>query len=280
MAACDTRRMQAEITTFHGLPCVRLSCGNAQALVSLHGGQLLSWIPADGRERLFLSECAVFDSATAIRGGVPVIFPQFGERGALRKHGFARLRAWDFAGIEDDTAVFTLAGDGSDADWPFAFSARLRVALDASRLVVTLAITNSGDVPFAFTAALHTYLAVDDIEQVSLEGLQGCDYEDSANGGTLHRQHDYSLQFEGEVDRIYNDVVAPLQLVDGAHRLAIEQDRFGDVVVWNPGEHLCARIADLAPADWRNFACVEAGQVLAPVLLAPGERWSGRQILG
>ena len=40
------------------------------------------------------------------------------------------------------------------------------VALDASRLVVTLAITNTGTVPFVFTAALHTYLAVDDIEQV------------------------------------------------------------------------------------------------------------------
>ena len=279
MAACDTRRMQAEITTFHGLPCVRLSCGNAQALVSLHGGQLLSWIPADGRERLFLSECAVFDGATAIRGGVPVIFPQFGERGALRKHGFARLQAWDFAGIEDDTAVFTLAGDGSDADWPFAFTAQLLVALDDSRLVVTLAITNTGTVPFVFTAALHTYLAVDDIEQVSLDGLQGCDYEDSANGGTLHRQHDYSLLFEGEVDRIYNDVVAPLTLQDGARSMGVEQDGFGDVVAWNPGAHLCARIGDLAADDWRRFVCVEAGQVLQPVVLAAGEHWTGSQTL-
>ena len=123
--------MQAEITTFHGLPCVRLSRGNAQALVSLHGGQLLSWIPADGRERLFLSECAVFDGATAIRGGVPVIFPQFGARGALLKHGFARLLEWRFAGLQEATpfgesAVFELEDDEHTRSlWPVRFGARL-----------------------------------------------------------------------------------------------------------------------------------------------------------
>ena len=119
-----------------------------------------------------------------------------------------------------------------------------------------------------------------DIANVSIEGLQGCDYEDSANGGTLHREHNYEVVFEGEVDRIYNDVVAPLMLVDGNDTMAIEQDGFGDVVAWNPGASLCARIADLAPDDWRRFVCVEAAQVMQPVVLGPGERWTGLQRLG
>ena len=272
--------MHIEHVSFRGTPCLRIAAGGASALVALHGAQLLSWLPADGRERLFLSERAVFDGNTAIRGGIPVIFPQFGERGLLRKHGFARNRAWTFAGAEGDEAVFTLAGDGSDADWPHSFVARLRVGLGAGRLRVTLEVENTGATLFAFTAALHTYLRVDDIAHAAIEGLQGCDFEDSVNGGTLHRQHDYEVTFDGETDRIYNDVVAPLALLDGAHRLDIEQDGFGDVVVWNPGEHLCARIADLAPDDWKRFACVEAGQVLQPVVLGPGERWSGVQRLG
>lgn len=272
--------MHIEPAAFRGTPCIRIAAEGASALVALHGAQVLSWMPADGRERLFLSERAVFDGRAAIRGGIPVIFPQFGERGLLRKHGFARNRSWTYAGVEGDQAVLALSGDGSDTDWPYPFIARLRVGLAAARLAVALEIDNTGAAAFAFTAALHTYLRVDDLSQATIEGLQGCDFEDSANGGTLHRQHDYEVAFENETDRIYNDVVAPLVLMDGTHRLDIEQDGFGDVVVWNPGEQLCARIADLAPDDWRHFACVEAGQVLQPVVLGPGERWSGSQVLG
>lgn len=272
--------MQIEPVSFRGTPCLRIVADGASALVALHGAQLLSWSPVDGRECLFLSEHAVFDGSTAIRGGVPVIFPQFGERGPLQKHGFARNRSWTLAGVDGDAAVLALAGDGSDTDWPYSFIARLRIGLAGTRLHLALEIENVGDASFAFTAALHTYLRVDDIAHVAIEGLQGCDYEDGANGGTLHRQHDYEVAFAGETDRIYNDVVAPLALLEGAHRLDIEQDGFGDVVVWNPGQHLCARIADLAPDDWRHFACVEVGQVLQPVVLGPGEAWRGVQQFG
>ena len=273
--------MHAEATTFRDTPCIRIDSDGATALVALYGAHILSWIPAGGRERLFLSDRAVFDGHTAIRGGIPVIFPQFSDRGLLPKHGFARTSPWTFAGIQGDAALFELVDDGSrDPVWPHPFATRLRIALDATRLTVALEIENTGEHAFAFTAALHSYLRVDDIAHAAVEGLQGCDFEDSANGGTLHRQHDYDVTFAGEMDRIYNDVVAPLVLVDGTHRLDIEQDGFGDAVVWNPGAHLCARIADLAPHDWRRFACVEAAQVLQAVVLEPGECWTGLQRLG
>ena len=74
--------------------------------------------------------------------------------------------------------------------------------------------------------------------------------------------------------------VCVIALVEGERRLAIEQDGFADAIVWNPGQRLGARIGDLAADDWRRFACVEAGQVLQPVVLAPGESWRGRQLLG
>lgn len=272
--------MHAEPCEYRGSPCIRIETDGGSALVALHGAQVLSWRPVDGRERLFLSERAVFDGHTAIRGGIPVIFPQFGERGPLSKHGFARVTAWRFAGIEGDEAVFALTGDGREPAWPHPFRAGLRIALAATTLALTLEIDNTGDSALAFSAALHNYLCVGDIAAAAIEGLQGCDFEDNANGGTLHRQHDHDVRFDGETDRIYNDVVAPLALVEGGRRLTIEQDGFGDTVVWNPGEHLAARIGDLAPGDWKRFACVEAGQVLQPVGLAPGERWSGRQVLG
>ena len=57
-------------------------------------------------------------------------------------------------------------------------------------------------------------------------------------------------------------------------------DGFGDVVVWNPGEQLATRFGDLSPGDHRHFVCVEAAQIVQPVVLAPGERWMGMQRLG
>ena len=108
--------LQHEPVEFRGTPCIRLRSADATALVALRGGQLLSWIPADGRERLFLAERAEFAPAAAIRGGVPVIFPQFGDRGALRKHGFARVVDWSFAGIEHAAAHFELRDCPATAD--------------------------------------------------------------------------------------------------------------------------------------------------------------------
>ncbi|MFX6031775.1 hypothetical protein ABTE99_19565, partial [Acinetobacter baumannii] len=64
------------------------------AIVALQGAQVLSWVMADGVERLYLSPRSVFDGHTAIRGGVPVCFPQFNQRGPLAKHGFARNLPW------------------------------------------------------------------------------------------------------------------------------------------------------------------------------------------
>ncbi len=280
--------MRIEHTAFHGLDAVRISVDGASAVVTLHGAHVVSWIPAGpdearSRERLFLSGKARFDGSAAIRGGVPVIFPQFGERGALPKHGFARTLPWRYSG-DDENAAFELRDSEVQqplrAAWPHAFIARLRVVLGATRLKLTLEVENLGEHAFDFSAALHSYLRVDDIDQAVLQGLQGCDYEDSANGGTLHREHDYELRFAGEIDRIYNDVVAPLCLAEGERRLFIEQQGFPDCVTWNPGAQLGARIGDLEADDYRRFVCVEAGQVLQPVVLEPGEVWEGTQILG
>lgn len=272
--------MHIEPVDFRGGACLRLQHDGANAIVALRGALLASWLPADGRERLFLGDAAHLDGRMTVHGGVPVIFPQFAERGPLPHHGFARNRDWRFVGIERDQAVLELAGDGSNPHWPHAFLARLRLRMTATQLTIALDIDNTGDTPLDFTAALHTYLRVGDIGAIAIEGLQGCDYEDKVNGGTLHRQTDYGLVIDDVTDRIYADVVAPLALVEGDASLPIEHDGFADAVIWNPGEAWASRLSDLSPGDWRRFVCVEAAQVMQPVVLAAGERWTGVQMLG
>ena len=50
-----------------------------------------------------------------------------------------------------------------------------------------------------------------------------------------------------------------------------------DVVVWNPGPTRAAALADMPDDDWLQLLCVEAAVIGAPVTLAAGQEWVGRQ---
>ncbi|HNQ09783.1 MAG TPA: D-hexose-6-phosphate mutarotase, partial [Giesbergeria sp.] len=102
-------KARSEVETYCGQPCIRLAIGDGDsALVALHGAQVLSWI-SGGRERLYLSPKAVFDGQAAIRGGIPLCFPQFNQRGPLPKHGFARNLAWRADGAQAGEGVTRLS---------------------------------------------------------------------------------------------------------------------------------------------------------------------------
>ncbi len=269
-----------------GLPRLLLTAADgARAEIYQHGAHLTSWIAAGGVERLYLSGKALFRSGAAIRGGVPVIFPQFAGEGPLPKHGFARSLPWQLVSSEQPgqglaTAVFRLEdADATRAIWPHAFKAELRVSVGGATLETTLSVENSGDAGISFTAALHTYLRVGDIGGVRLHGLQGLHYRDTALGGSTALESADSLRIEGEVDRIYFDAPAGLELIDALGRLRIESTGFADAVVWNPGAERAAALADLDAEGYRKFLCVEAAAVGVPISLAPGARWSGMQRL-
>ena len=76
---------------FEGQACQRLTlpCGDT-VLVALQGAHVLSWV-SQGRERLYLRPNNLWDGKSAIRGGVPVCFPQFNQRGTLPKHGLSLI---------------------------------------------------------------------------------------------------------------------------------------------------------------------------------------------
>ncbi len=273
-----------ELIDFHGIEAFRLRVGEGSATISRLGGQVLSWITSDGRERLYLSPQAVFDGSRPIRGGIPVCFPQFAGQGDLPKHGLLRTRPWqkDHQNTGDDFSLICLCVD-SDASttelWPHAWRAELTVMLEKDRLDIELAVINKGEQPFSFTGALHTYLRVTQVEDVALEGLEGLAYQDSADGGRLKRENSREVLIEAETDRIYLNAVRPVQLHAGNLSLAIEADGFPDVVVWNPWETLCSSFSDLPADGWRHMLCVEAAVAGKMAEVAPGEEWYGRQTL-
>lgn len=270
---------------FHGIEALRLNGPRGSAaIISRLGGQVLSWLTPDGRERLFLSERAVFDGSMPIRGGIPVCFPQFAGLGELPKHGFARTRLWSVAAQRcgDDYALVTLElGDDEEtrALWPHAFRAEITVMLELDRIDVEFCVENTGPEPFAFTGALHTYLRVVQVEDVALEGLHGYDYRDAVKSNRVVRETGTEVTVDGEIDRVYYDVRRPQLLNAGNLSLGIQNQGFTDVVVWNPWLDKCALLADMAPDGWRRMLCVEAALARNPVLLPAGEEWYGRQTL-
>lgn len=267
-------------------PCLRLSRPDgASAEISLHGAHVLSWKPAPDRERLYLSPNASHVAGTAIRGGIPVVFPQFGGRGPLAKHGFARLLEWTPVASEEtldgsQAVVLELLDDErTRAIWPHRFRARVKVALATAGLAVELEVLNTGDDAFDFTAALHTYLRVRRLAGTRLHGLEAHPFEDSARGAVPMPASTTPVRFEGEVDRIYPLATGTLTLHDDERVLDIAAEGFRDTIVWNPGATLAASMGDLGAGEHLRFVCVESGTVIQPVRLAPGERWSGMQRL-
>lgn len=263
----------------HGLPKVLIqSADGASAEVYLHGAHLTSWKTPDGVERLFMSPRSEFKPGAAIRGGVPVIFPQFSGLGPLPKHGFARNHAWEL--VEGGTGFARLRFTGNEetrAVWPQAFVCDLSFRIGGGELVMTLEVRNTDGRPFDFHASLHGYFAVASLQETVVTGLGGLRWRNNPTAG-VHEDSEASIRFGSEVDRtFYSAGDRVVELADGASRLRFTQTGFEDSVVWNPGPEVCAKIPDLEPESWRHYVCVEAASIQPPVTLAPGREWMGIQ---
>jgi glucose-6-phosphate 1-epimerase len=299
--------MSLSTTSYQNQPCLRLTLPSQDTvLVALHGAHVLSWQTGDGRERLYLSPDAVMDGQAAIRGGVPLCFPQFNTRGSLAKHGFVRNLAWqpvisaDPEGVSDvqhsipgsnqgDIAVtvqrmqlqFTHALGAQpafDALWPHPFKLVLTITLAPNSLHMALQVHNMGTQTMPFTMALHSYLAVQDLQRVRLQGLAGLEYWDALTDTHPIQAGDW--RYSGAFDAVFPAPPGPLVLHDAAGALEITQSpNLPNTVVWNPGPALSAQLADMPNDGYQHMLCVEAAQIDTPVALAAGTQWLGWQQL-
>ncbi len=257
------------------------------ARVTLHhdGAHVSSWIPSGAADdRLFVSARSTFGRGASIRGGVPIIFPQFASEGPLLKHGFARTSRWSLRHVEQrhDGACAEMElrdDDRTSALWPHAFRAVLVVCVGGATLDIRLTIHNTDSTSFVFTAALHSYFRVRDAYRTDITGLAGTRYRDALQHRAEYNETNTALGVYGEIDRVYFDVSGPLNLREPERGLRIEQQGFRDVVVWNPGENGLRGTTDFVAGEERQMLCVESAAVHVPITLAPGEQWIGRQIV-
>ena len=276
--------MNLTADTHQGHAGWRWSLPNGDAVfVAEQGAHVLSW-QASGRERLYLSPQTACDGHTAIRGGIPVCFPQFNQRGTLPKHGFARNLPWRLSTERSQGAmcVFELHHNESTlAFWPAHFRALLSVTLAASSLKVQLSVENLGAQSLSFTGALHTYFAVNQIDQVSLSGQAGQPEWDTVVDA--HQVCAEQLMFNSEFDRVYDvnaDANPMWTLHEANSHLHISQSAsWGQSVVWNPGAAKCSQINDMPADGYQRMLCVEAARVTSSIEVQAAQTWVGWQLL-
>jgi len=268
-----------EVTTGRGgLPIVRLTApSGAAAEVYLFGGAVNSWTQPSGDEVLYIRPDAVFDRSKPISGGIPHCFPQFGP-GPLPQHGFARGADWAIGStaadpnpddVEPSVELILTDSEETRKIWPHAFRAAYRVSLHGEGLKTELAVSNTGDAPFSFTAALHTYIEVADIRTAKVSGLKGLTYldktADATNPPRAVEARD-AVTFAGPVDSVYLGAPGHLELdVGTGAAVAIDSAGWPDAVVWSPWESM--------PACYERFCCVENAAAVAPVTVEAGKVW-------
>jgi len=265
-------------------PAARLRSSLGEMLVSLYGGQLLEASIA-GRHSFWLSPSAFSERGKAIRGGVPVIFPWFGENlldSSLPSHGFARTSFFEVrtsSSNELGTSLKLVLGDSNESRklWPFKFELVLGFLLGSetgdNELSVELEITNTDKTSFSFSGGLHSYFRVGNAWTTTIP-TPSCRYFDNLSKSFIEEQLE-EIRFTNEVDRIYlgKDKVSVLKEKASKSVRLVEHSGHDSVVVWNPGP---GSTKEDMPHS-KEFICIEttlgAGARVPEdlVQLSPGE---------
>jgi len=249
----------------------------AEAKITLQGAHIFHFQPKGQAPLLWVSESASFEKGKAIRGGIPVCWPWFGPHPTdttLPNHGFARTSLWKHIKTEEvnDKETKVILGLNSSSEslqlWPYHFELILEVSIGAE-LRVTLISKNMDTKAFTITDALHTYLAVDDISTVYVDGLDQKDYYDKTED-SFNNIQEGRLFFSQETDRIYQRITSTLSVHDQNRCIRVQTEGSQTVVIWNPGEALAKTMPDLS--DYKTMLCVESANALndAP-LIKPNE---------
>lgn len=254
---------------------------HALANIALQGAHIATFQPRGEEPVLWLSPNAKFAPGKSLRGGVPICWPWFGPHktdSSLPGHGFARTIPWELleTRAQEDGSTCLRFGlietETTRKQWPHPCTAQLEVNVGKA-LRVELVTTNTGDAAFELSEALHTYFQISDVGNMTITGLDGCEYLDKVQDFARQTQQG-GIVIESEVDRVYVNTESDCVIQDKGLKRAIRIAKQGSrsTVVWNPWQEKAEKMGDFGPALHRDMVCVESGNALENTLtLQPGE---------
>ncbi len=264
-----------------GLAIVSISNPHASATIALQGSHLMSWAPKGEKPVVWLSPDAKLIPGKSIRGGVPICWPWFGDHAAEANapaHGFARTSQWqviETRTLADGATQIKLeleANNMARQQWPHATTVQCIISVGHT-LQMELLTGNCGKNDITISEALHTYFAVSDVRNISIDGLDGCDYQDKVEA-FKKKQQAGAVTFSAEVDRLYLNTQADCIIHDPglSRRIRISKAGSESTVIWNPWLKKAEQMGD---DGYLRMVCVEsanAGQ--NSMILAAGAEHS------
>ncbi len=264
-----------------GLLFAEIDNAHATASIAIQGAHIATFQPKGEEPVIWLSPKAKFAPGKSIRGGVPICWPWFGPHATDSKlpgHGYARTVMWEVLETKalGDGSTFLRFGliesDATRAQWPHPSTVQLEVTVGKA-LRVELVTANTGKESFQLGEALHTYFHISDVAQMTIRGLENCEYLDKVKDFARFTQQN-GIVIESEVDRVYVNTTADCVIEDKGLKRAIRIAKQGSksTVVWNPWTEKAEKMGDFGPKLHRDMVCVESGNALENVItLAAGE---------
>lgn len=251
----------------NGFEFVVINHKNFDATFSLHGAHLIHFQIKQQAPLIYLSESTPYNHSKAIRGGVPICWPWFGNTEEsksknLPSHGFARISQWILSTVNEyETGVeleFTLTATAeTKAIWNHDFTLTLKASL-SDHIELSLVTDNTSNEDFTYGGALHTYLHVANSGLCSVEGL-AANYKDSLDNGK-RKNSDQILNINGSVDSIYDANEQKIVVNDESNqrKIVINNEGNDSVVVWNPWIEIAKKFVDLPDDGYKTMLCVES----------------------
>jgi glucose-6-phosphate 1-epimerase len=282
---------QSSIECIHigDLPALQINNQLARAVVLLQGGQIIQFQPHGAAPLLWENPDAQFQPGKAVRTGIPICWPWFGDLNCNPKpvqgefqeladhpaHGFARTATWglcDFKSHEASTVLCLKLLDG-----PAAFPLRLGLEIEVGeKLTLRLITHNHSQQTIHFSQALHSYFPTQNISETSIHGLDACEYLDAMDGWKKKHQTG-PVMFTEETDLVYLGDVENLKIMQGdlqkaeAQNTLIESSGSASCVVWNPWKEKASRLSQFSPSAYQSMLCVETANAASDAIeLASG----------
>lgn len=285
-----TQPLGSTLSMQGSLPRLVIDHPRAKGEIFISGAHVTEWQPAGHEPVLFLSPNSLFAPGNPIRGGVPICFPWFGPHSSghadMPAHGFARTLPWVPMNHSSDEHGVRVHMQLTNQQPPAARTGNEFVVdyhvLFADVLELKLIVTNTGQNPFDFESALHTYFRVSDVQKITINGLKDTTYISKSEGMVRKTQTDELIRFAGETDRVYLNTTSTCTINDPglSRRIVVEKIGSQSTVIWNPSERRAAEMKDLGSELWKGFVCIETANVSENLIkLAPGARHEMAQLV-
>jgi D-hexose-6-phosphate mutarotase len=281
--AFETANASLRILSGSGdIPLIEIKNECGIAAISLQGAHLLSWIPKDQHEVIWLSEEAKVTPGKSLRGGIPVCWPWFGAHetnDSLPAHGFARTVLWQLTNTQlispgETRITFKLETNQLDERyqqmWPKATCVEYTLTLSKT-LKLELTTSNLSQQSITIGQALHTYFNVEDVTATTVFGLENKVYLDKPDQFKRKTQMG-PITINSEVDRIYLQTPDNVIINNKMREIIIQKQGSQSTIVWNPWKQVAEKMGDLGKDGYMKMLCVESANAAEDTIrINPGE---------